>query len=70
VCCVRIFVDDMWQHLTIVFLTVTLCQSINVDVYDPVIRTTIQTGSFADSVNKDLFGYQVALYRTENFRYV
>ena len=62
---------DMWQCLAIVFLMVSLCQSINVDIYDPVIRTTIQTDFSADLVNKDLFGYRVALYNSsQGFRYV
>ena len=60
----------MWQRVAIAFLMVTLCWSINVDIYDPVIRTTIQTDFSADSVNRDLFGYSVALYPSQEFRYV
>ena len=59
------------RYLAIVFLMVSLCQSINVDTYDPVIRITIQTDFSADSANKDLFGYRVALYNSsQDFRYV
>jgi len=52
----------MLRRVVIVILTVSVCQSFNVDIFEPVIRTTIQTDFSADLVNRDLFGYRVALH--------
>lgn len=46
------------------FLFVSQCRSFNVDVFQPIVRKSIQTDNFDDSVNKDLFGFQVALYNS------
>lgn len=49
-----------------VFLLVSLCQSFNVDTYEPIVRSTLQTGNYDDPFNKDMFGYRVALYNSSS----
>lgn len=52
----------MWRYVILVFLLVSLCQSFNVDVLEPIVRESIQSDNFDDPLNKDMFGYKVALY--------
>ena len=64
----------MWQNLLIVFLLVSQSQAFNVDIYEPIVRGSLQNGDFDfndSAVNKDMFGYRVALYNsTVGPRYV
>ena len=54
----------MWQYVVIAFILVSQCQAFNVDVYEPIVRESLQTEGFDDKVNKDLFGFKVALYNS------
>ena len=61
----------MSQYLLIVFLLVSLSQAFNVDIYEPIVRVSLQNDDFDDLLNKDMFGYRVALYNsTAGPRYV
>ena len=35
-------------------------------LYEPIVRTTIQSVDYDDPVNKDMFGYKVGLYSSTN----
>ena len=58
-------VRAMWQYVAFLFL-VSKCQSFNVDVYEPIVRRTIQSENYDDPVNQDMFGYKVGLYNSTN----
>ena len=62
--------EEMKQYLLIVFVLVSQSRAFNVDIYEPIVRESLQTNDFYDSVNRDMFGYRVALYnRTDGPRY-
>lgn len=55
----------MWHRVdrvVFVFLLVSQCQTFNVDIHEPIVRRTIQSDGYDDPLNRDMFGYSVALY--------
>ena len=62
--------EVMKQYLLIVFVLISQSGAFNVDIHEPIVRGTLQNDDFYDSVNKDMFGYRVALYnRSDGPRY-
>ena len=56
--------EVMKQYLLIVLVLVSQSRAFNVDIYEPIVRGSLQSDDFYDSVNKDMFGYRVALHNT------